>query len=40
VLCGARVNQDVKCFADGQRFMSVPISDGRRRALYGPRPSI
>ena len=24
---GASVSQDVKCFADGQRVMSVPISE-------------
>ena len=33
LFCGARVSQDVKCVSVGQRVMSVPISDSKRRAL-------
>ena len=39
VFCGASVNHDVKCLSVGQRVMSVPISESKRRALYGPMPS-
>lgn len=40
LFCGASVSHDVKCLSVGQRLMSVPISESRRSALYGPMPSI
>ena len=40
LLSGAKVSQEVKWRSVGHRDMSVPTSEIRRRALYGPMPSI